>query len=388
MSHNGIRKLVFVGGGHAHLPALTRTRDFLQEGADVCLIAPERFHYYSGMGPGILSRLYEPHQARFDVQATVEAGGGSFVRGHVESVDPVRRVLCLREGGEIAYDLVSFNVGSRVPVERIPGAETDAIPVKPIENLVGAQERLGEWFRRGRPRVLVVGGGPAGVELAGNLLGLAAREKAGIEVTLAAAEDRLLPGFRARAGETVARTFTRRGVKVRLRFPVASLAGGIARSAGGDEEPFDLALLAIGIVPQPVFTGSGLETTADGALLVNPHLQSVSDPNVFGAGDCIDLRGHHLDRVGVHAVREAPILYRNLRATIRGEPLAGFSPQSRYLLILNLGDGTGLFVRGALLWRSRLALRFKNYLDTRFVNRFQVSGESPDPPDKPRRTAA
>jgi hypothetical protein len=64
--------------------------------------------------------------------------------------------------------------------------------------------------------------------------------------------------------------------------------------------------------------------------------------------------------VGVYAVREAPVLCHNLLASLGGRPLRRFRPRRRFLLILNLGDGTGLLTWGPFSWHSRLAFRLKD----------------------------
>lgn len=62
------KHLVFVGGGHAHLTALMSLRDTVRAGHRVTLIGPSPYHYYSGMGPGLLSGIYRPAEARFHVK--------------------------------------------------------------------------------------------------------------------------------------------------------------------------------------------------------------------------------------------------------------------------------------------------------------------------------
>ena len=47
------KKLVFVGGGHAHLTSLKNLSAFRKRGHDVFLVGPSPYHYYSGMGPGM-----------------------------------------------------------------------------------------------------------------------------------------------------------------------------------------------------------------------------------------------------------------------------------------------------------------------------------------------
>jgi len=377
MTKDGPKKrLVFVGGGHVHLLSLKYTDQFIRVGAEVTLISPDRFHYYSGMGPGMISRIYKPEQVRFDVQSMVESRGGTFLKDKVVSLDPGSRTLFLQGAGKISYDLVSFNIGSYVPTDRIPGAGEGGIPIKPIQNLESAREVILNKLRDGIPKVLLIGGGPAGVELAGNMWRLAQSQNARAEITLASSRDRVLPALPEKASRLAQQSLSQRGVRILSNFRVSSLAQGLARSESGQEVSFDVAILTIGIMPQRIFVDSGVETSEDGALLVNDYLQSTSYPDIFGGGDCIAIKGKRLRRVGVYAVREAPILFRNLLATVKGEPLKAFKPQERYLLIFNLGDGSGLFVRGSWIWKGRLAFAFKNYLDTSFMAKFQVSGET------------
>jgi NADH dehydrogenase FAD-containing subunit len=376
MKYGPKRRLVFVGGGHVHLLSLKDVDHFIRSGTEITLIGPERFHYYSGMGPGMISRIYKPDQVRFDIQSMVESRGGTFIKGKVLSIDPSNRSLLLQGGEKISYDLVSFNIGSYIPLDRIPGAAEEAIPVKPIENLESAREAILKKSRGGIPQVLLIGAGPAGVELAGNIWRLVRSHNAEAEIILASSRDRVLPGFPEKAGRLAQQSLSQRGIQILPNFRVASMGGGLARSQSGVEVPYDVAILTIGIMPQRVFVNSGMETSEDGALLVNDYLQSTSYPEIFGGGDCIAIKGRTLDRVGVYAVREGPILFRNLLAMIKGERLTAFRPQRRYLLIFNLGDGTGILVWRSWIWKGRLAFTFKNYLDTSFMSKFQVSGET------------
>lgn len=92
---------------------------------------------------------------------------------------------------------------------------------------------------------------------------------------------------------------------------------------------------------------SGLPVDPGGALRVNRFLQAVGHPSIFGGGDCAAFGERPLAKIGVCAVREAPILFHNLLAFLGRNgrtSLRAFKPQRSFLLILNLGDGTGLAV--------------------------------------------
>ncbi len=156
---------------------------------------------------------------------------------------------------------------------------------------------------------------------------------------------------------------------------VESLADGTAELRGGGAEPYDVGLVATGVRPSPIFEASGVSVAPDGAFLVNDYLQSTDYPNVFGGGDCISLASQPLRRVGVHAVRQNPIRFHNLLAALEGDPMRRFLPDENYLLILNMGDGRGLAAKRGFVWGGWPAFMLKDYIDRRFMSRFQVSGE-------------
>ncbi len=364
-----MKHLVFVGAGHAHLFPLSRTREFVRAGARVTLVAPGKF-WYSGMGPGMVSGFYESADDTVDAERLVTEGGGEFVRAEVTRIDPAQRTLDLRSGPQISYDVLSLNVGSEVPLEKIAGAAEKGVPVKPIKNLLALRERL--TTAGGDPRVVVVGGGAAGSEVCVNLWHLLKSSGRKPQLTLVFAEDRLLTQATPKASALLRRYMEELGVRLVGRSRVQKITAD-AVELDGDEIPFDALTLAIGIRPPALLREAGLPCAEDGSMRVNAFLQSVAHPEIFGAGDCICFGEYCLPRIGVYAVRQGPVLQRNLLAFLRAEPLEEFSPQEDYLLILNLGDGTGLLTYRGFAVRGRWAFWFKDWLDRRFVRQFQQS---------------
>ena len=115
----------------------------------------------------------------------------------------------------------------------------------------------------------------------------------------------------------------------------------------------------------------GLPTGADGGLLVDRFLRSVGDPRIFGGGDCVSFAARDLPKLGVYAVREAPVLLPNLLAAQDGRRLKAYAPQRHALMILNLGDGTGLAIRGGWVLKSRACAWIKDRIDRAFLGRYQ-----------------
>ncbi len=368
------KRLLLVGGGHVHLSILKRLKSFLEKNISVSLIAPFDYHYYSGMAPGLLSGYYRPAEARFNVKKMTDSSGGEFIRGRVSLLHGARKEVELTDGSRVGYDIVSFNTGSEIPGGPFGTGDESVFPVKPVENFLSSRQRIIELGSRGEVRVLVAGGGAAGVEIAGNLRKLAEDENIPVSVTLVSGE-RLLPRFPEIAGKKVRDSLLKRGVKVYENIRVTEVENGRAGLDSGETINFDLACNAIGITPSNVFRNSDILTGDDGGLLVNRYLQSVEYREVFGGGDAISFEPCPLDRVGVYAVRQNPVLLNNLFAAFGAGKMKEFRPQKRYLSILNMGDGRGILFRNSFVAEGRWAFRLKERLDRSFMKRFQVSGE-------------
>jgi NADH dehydrogenase FAD-containing subunit len=368
------KRLVFVGSGHGHLYPLHRIKAFRKLGIDVTVVSPGTF-WYSGMGPGMVAGIYSPLEHTIDVQGLVERGGGTFVHDEVVRIDAAQRRLVLSKGSVLPYDALSLNVGSEVGTPDLTGATEFGILVKPILNLLTLREKIiALKTNPSRSKVVVIGGGAAGCELTANLCHLHLRRDLEEGPTLVAAGPTLLEDYGLKAGAFMEKFLRTSGVTLYLDSKVTRVRDGELALENGDRLPFDLLVVATGIRPSPLIAASGLPVAPDGSLQVNCFLQCPLHPDTFGAGDCIGFDGGVLPRVGVYAVRQAPVLYHNLMAFLTGRQLSPFHPQHSYLSILNLGDGTALFAWKGFINRSRLAFWLKDWLDRRFIRQF--SGRS------------
>ncbi len=368
------KHLIIVGGGHAHLTVLKRAGEFVKRGHRVTLISSAPYHYYSGMGPGMLAGIYSLEEIRFNIRKMAEDRGASFVEGSVVRVDPERRILFLDSDDEIGYDVVSFNTGSDVPLESAMGHDEKMFTVKPIENLLKARRAILDCIKVGTPRLVVVGGGAAGLEISGCIWRLVHDQGGKAQIKLLAGR-RLLDRFPEKVRRLAMESFAARGIEVVEGSHMVRFENGHAEMSDGRKCYYDLLFLALGVKPSLLFRYSGLPTGEDGGLMVNAYLQCVAYREIFGGGDCISLESRPLDKVGVYAVRQNPILYNNLMAALDGGNMESFDPGRPYLLIFNLGDGRGIFWRKNWVWNGRLSFYLKNYIDRKFMRTFQVPGE-------------
>ena len=368
------KQLVIVGAGHAHLTILKNLQEFKNAGHDVTVVSSSSLHYYSGMGPGMLSGIYRPEEIRFNVKKMSRDRGAAFIEDNVVKIHPQKREIDLQSGQTLAYDVMSVNTGSFVPVAAPDASDERIIPVKPIENLLNARLKIIEALKEKELRITVVGGGPTGVEVAGNLDRLVRNESGKCRITLVAGT-RLLREFKHGVRNRVLNSLVRRQVQVIENARVSAIKDHSVTLSDGSEIESDIVFMAVGVKPSPLFKDSGLTIGQDGGMLVNQYLQSVSHPEIFGGGDCISFEPQPLAKVGVYAVRQNPILFTNLQRYLNGAALEPFIPQKAILLAFNMGDGTAVVQWHSLVWGGRLGFWLKNYIDKTFMKNFQVSGE-------------
>ncbi len=345
---------------------------FVEKGHRVTVIGPSDYHYYSGMGPGMLGKTYTPAEIRFATRQVVEQQGGTFIRDKAVRILAGEKKVMLASGETIGYDVISFNAGSYVPRLDLPEDAKDVYSVKPIERLMEAQARILELVTQKNITIGILGGGPSSAEVAGNIWQLTRVAGVNMPRIKIFAGKRFMSRYPDNVRSRLLRSLNQRGVEINTDGYVQSVQSGTVTLDSGETQALDFIFLALGVEPNPIFKKSGLATGPDGGLRVNEFLQSVDHPEMFGGGDCIYFENQPLDKVGVYAVRQNPVLYHNLMAALEGAPLQSFDPGGDYLLIFNMGGGTGVLRKRWLLLKGRMAFIVKDYIDRKFMKKFQA----------------
>ncbi len=366
-----MRKLVLIGGGHAHLLTIRNIHRFVERGFSVDVVGSSPVHYYSGMGPGMLGGTFMPEEIRFCTRAEVERQGGRFILDTAMAIAADKRRVLLQSGATLAYDILSCNCGSQVSDLSFQGDADRVFPVKPIENLLRLQQQIVERGRSEKLHVAIIGGGPSAAEIAGNILQLAVSRRLQAVRVAVFSRHRLMDRFPPRVQRLCHGALAGRGVKFFAGQQVEAIRGDDIETADGRSFPADLICVATGVRPSSLFADSGLPTGSDGGLLVNAFLQCELYPEIFGGGDCISFAPSPLDKVGVYAVRQNQVLFDNLLAALEMRALRKFAPGEGYLRIFNLGQGIGVLQKGPFSFRGRLAFLIKDLIDRRFIRRFQ-----------------
>jgi selenide,water dikinase len=367
-----VRDLVLVGGGHTHALVLLAWAMRPLPGARLTLIDPNPAAPYSGMLPGHIAGHYPRAALEIDLVRLARHAGARLVIGRASGIDRAAGRIEIAGRPDIAYDTVAFDIGATADMPALAGFATHAWPAKPLGPFADAwADFVAAQPACATPRIAVIGGGVAGIELA---LAMAHRLRtAGTTpaVTVLEAGPTALPGPGAGTRRRIAQACDAAGVTLRTDAPVVQVAAGRIMLGDGTVLAADFILGAAGARAAPWLARTGLATDRAGFLAVGPTLQSLNDPAVFAAGDCAALTHAPRPKAGVYAVRAAPVLAHNLRAALSGGPMRRFRPQRDYLKLISLGDRvavgqrSGLTASGPWLWRQ------KDRIDRAFMARFQ-----------------
>ncbi len=377
--------LVLVGGGHTHVQVL---KDFAMEppeGVRLTLVVDNPVAVYSGMVPGFVAGQYRSEELEIEVLPLARLAGARVLLVPATGIDPAARRLELAGRPSIPYDLVSFDIGSTVAGLDTPGVRDHAVPTRPIGKFVRLVDELFEGLDRdtGGPfRVVVVGGGAGGVELAFTLGERARRHGLAPETTLIDSGERILAGYPESFARKATAETERRGIRILLGQRVDAIdEDGVL--AGAERFPYNLVVWVAGAAPHDVFRDSTLALDERGFLLTRPTLQALDYDDIFAAGDCATpAEERWVPKAGVYAVRQGPILIENLRKAIAGSSLLRpYRPQKDFLTLLNLGDGTAIGAK----WRSAFAgswvFKLKDSIDRKFMGKFQALSPAHDRAD-------
>ena len=255
-----------------------------------------------------------------DVRASLESVGVRVLAGRGRVVDRATVDVETEDG-----------TATRLPADVLLVA-TGATP-RVLPSAVPDGERILTWqqiysLRELPRRIVVIGSGVTGAELAQAYLGL------GADVVLVSSRDRVLPGEDADAAAVIEEVFRKRGMEVLSRSRAAGVertaSGVLVTLADGRTVEGSHALLAVGSVPQTA--GIGLEELdvelSDSGHIVVDRVSRTSVPGVYAAGDCTGVLplasvAAMQGRIAMwHALGDAvaPLNVRGVAATIFTDP--------------------------------------------------------------------
>lgn len=378
MSNPRMKNLVLIGGGHAHVFVLRAFGLKAAPGVSITLIAKEPMAPYSGMLPGFVAGHYSLEECQIDLPRLARFAGARLIEGAATGIDRINRRIEIAGQPSVPYDVVSLDVGITPDMSDIAGAAQHALAVKPVSEF--APKWLDLLARAQRPdgprHIVAVGGGAAGVELI-----LAARYRLTASQSWAdrnahpfrytlIAGTGVLPSHSPRAQRLARAALLHNDVEVIEGDSAVSITSGLVRLRSGREIMCDAAIVSTRAKAPAWLAGTGLARDAGGYLALKPTLQTITEDDIFAAGDCATVLEHPREKAGVFAVRQGPVLADHLRRHLELRQLDPFVPQRRFLTLVSLGEKSAIASRGGFAAAGHWAWLWKDYIDRRFMARF------------------
>ncbi|MEV4673933.1 MULTISPECIES: NAD(P)/FAD-dependent oxidoreductase [Actinomadura] len=329
-----------VGAGFAGFSA-ARTLSRLARGrAEITLVNPTDYFLYVPLLPEVATGLIDPRRVAVSLPAALP--GVRMVLGQAERIDVDAGKVHYTDPedglGEVGYDRLVLAVGSVNKLLPIPGVAEHAHGFRSIPEALYLRDHVVRQIeladatddpaeREARCTFIVVGAGYTGVEVAAHgalftrsLLRSHPRLR---DVTprwlLLDVADRVLPELDERLSRTADRVLRERGVEVRMGMSVREATLDGAWLTDGVFVPSRSLVWCVGVRPDPVVKGLGLETMK-GRLVVNEYLHVPNRPEIYACGDAAavpDLHrpGEVTAMTAQHAVRQGSRAARNVAAS-------------------------------------------------------------------------
>jgi NADH dehydrogenase len=348
------KRVVILGGGFAGMKTAESLEHQFQHDRSVgiTLISETNALLFTPMLAEVAGSSLEPSHISTPLRSSLPRT--NFIRATVETIDLEKRIVKLvadpsradRGPREIPYDQMVLALGATSNYLGMTNVQKYALDFKSLLDAIRVRNRVIEMFERAdgetnpelRRRLLtfvVAGGGFAGVELAGALndfgRGILADypnlKPEDLNVVLVHSREHILPELSESLGRYAQEKMAARGVIFRLNARLKDFQPGVVLLSDG-EIPAETLVWTAGTAPNPLLRVLPVERDKRGAVIVESTLAVKDHPGVWALGDCAavtdSVTGKPCPPTAQFALREAPVLAKNIHAFWEGRPLRPF----------------------------------------------------------------
>lgn len=371
-----MKRIIFVGAGHANLEVIKSLSDQQDLDASYTLISPEKSAFYSGLLPRFVLGELSSEALTINLERLCDLNRINFVQARALHIDPDKRFILASNGARFEFDYLFLNVGG-IPTKLStdPESEVRSIYVKPITAFVDRWRDIQRECSACRELIFaVIGGGAASVEIATALsLRLGKNGANRSRVHLFTRDSVLAKIYDTKVTRSLLHSLRQTGIEVHLNHDVVETKNRrlIFR---GEKEPFhyDFLFPILALSSPPSIDIVNIQRDSFGFVVVDGFLRAHT--NVFAAGDCTTFApSKFLPRSGVTAVQQGRLMAYNLRNLLsKNSKLKPFVPPKAQLNILLSGPNSAHAIFGKHFFAGKTALRLKNYIDNRYMKSFNL----------------
>jgi NADH dehydrogenase len=333
-------RVVIIGAGFGGLAAARALR---REPVDVTIVDANNFHTFQPLLYQVATAGLDGDDVGYPVRGIFRRQRNVAVRmARVTAIDLARRVVSTNVGDPLSYDSLIVAAGAVSNSYGVPGVEDHAFALKSLDDALAVRQHVLARFEEsatdpaaatdGALNVVICGGGPTGVELAGGMIELFEHvlakdfrhlDVAHAKVVLVEAVDRLLGTFQPASSTTAQRVLTRRGVEVITGVGVASVEPDAVVLTNGRRLVARTIVWTAGVKASPVAAMLGVPLTRGGRITVDGGLGVPGRPGVYAVGDIAADGDHPLPQVAQPAIQGGRYVARAIARELRAESPAG-----------------------------------------------------------------
>ena len=330
-------RVVIIGAGFGGIAA---ARELRHAPVDVTIVDANNFHTFQPL-------LYQVATAGLDADDIGYPVRGIFRRqpnlhfrmASVTAVDIDRSVVTTDVGEPLPFDSLIVAAGAVSTSYGVPGVDEHAFALKSLEDALVLRQHVLARFEQvavaaeppgdGALTVVICGGGPTGVELAGGMVELFQHVLANdfrqhpemrAHVVLVEAADRLLGTFSPESGRIALDTLTRRGVEVITGVGVAEVTPHAVSLQNGRSIDARTVVWAAGVRANPLAQMLGVPLAKNGRIIVGDDLAVVDHPNIYAVGDIAADADQPLPQVAQPAIQGGRHAARQIVRRLRRQP--------------------------------------------------------------------
>lgn len=372
-------QVVVVGAGFGGMQA---AQSLSRSGADVLLIDRNTYNTFVPLLYQVAAAQIEPESIAYPLRTILRrAAQTRFLQATVNRVDFAAQKV-ETDAGDIAYDYLVLATGSQTQFLGVPGAADYAFSLRTLEQAIALRHHLFQRFEQASREpdptrqqqllsVVIVGGGPTGVEMAGTLIELKRalrRDYPGLnwrqmQIVLVQSGENLLRDLPDRLGHYTTRTLRQLGVKVHFQTRVSRVTEASVEFQDGSDWPAGTVIWAAGLEAAMPAASTAPQTARKGKLKVRSTLQLIEHSNVYAIGDLAhaEQNGKPLTGVAPEALQQGVAAARNISRQLRGKTPKPFRYLNKgRLAIIGCYAGVGkigpLLLTGFLPWLMWLSV--------------------------------
>ena len=368
-----IARILVIGAGFGGLTAATKLAQ--QGNVQVTVIDRHSYQLFAPLLYQVATGGLPEDDIAYPVRSAIP--GVDFIRGDVVKVSLEANNVRLEDGRVLYFDQLVFAVGSGGTTFGIPGVQENALQMKDLYQARAIRNRLLQTYEdvetglkpKESLRVVVAGGGPTGVEIAGAVAELQKsmhREFRKVAehaaVTLVEAGPRLLPSFAEKSSAHAKSELEELGVHVMVDSAVDRMYPGDVHLKSGEVLPAGTIIWAAGVAAPAEWNVLG-ETDRSNRLMVSDTLRL--QPNVWVLGDMAHVVGagdRPLPMVASVAMQQGRYVAASIEKILKGEEPKPFSYKDkgqmatigRRRAVVEMPNGIKL--HGTIAWFAWLGL--------------------------------